>query len=92
MMLRIIYDPSIKTKGYFWGRVENAETGEVLRGVRGIKWESKPGELPTLTLELIKDYFIDVRAEWPKPPSAAEILEKRGEWDRRPSAEEASAP
>lgn len=60
MKIRIVYDYTVSP---FTSRIEDADTGEVVKGVRAIKFEHLPHEFPTITLEILKSAAVEIVAE-----------------------------
>src|SRR5207344_3142721 len=60
MKVRIVYDYS---KSPHTTRIEDADTGAVIPGVRVVRFDHTAGEWPSVTLEIIKDHAVEVIAE-----------------------------
>ena len=62
MRIRIVYDPS-GPRGLWRSRVENAETGEVIQGVRAVRFSHEAGDIPLITLDFVKDVSVEIVAD-----------------------------
>jgi hypothetical protein len=60
MKIRIVFDSS---KSIVASRIEDADTGQVIPGVRAIKFKHTVGSFPRVTLEFIKETEVEIVAE-----------------------------